>query len=131
MVRRGSTLSGRWIEVPGKGLTIPCRLAGDTQPLHNSVNSRVGRDDALTPLAGQPGNRQAWRTNGVEHACWQYGNLALDKHDYRIGAQASDPDAQTAACAAAQPRVRDRAGADDRVRSEDAEILVLVLRAFV
>jgi hypothetical protein len=35
-------------------------------------------------LTGQPTDRQAWRTNGIWHACWQYGNLALDKHVYEF-----------------------------------------------
>jgi hypothetical protein len=35
-------------------------------------------------LAGQPTDRQAWHTNGIRHACWQYGNLALNKHVYEF-----------------------------------------------
>jgi len=33
---------------------------------------------------GRPTDRQAWRMDGVWHACWQYGNLALDKHVYEF-----------------------------------------------
>jgi hypothetical protein len=35
-------------------------------------------------LVGNPTDRQAWRTSGVWHACWQYGNLALDNHVYEF-----------------------------------------------
>lgn len=45
---------------------------------------RGATEGRVLRVAGQPSDRQAWRTNGVWHACWQYGNLALDKHVYQF-----------------------------------------------
>lgn len=46
---------------------------------------RRGQTEArVLRLAGQPTDRQAWVTHRVRHACWQYGNLALDRHVYEL-----------------------------------------------
>ena len=46
---------------------------------------RRGQTEArVLRLVGQPTDRQAWATHRLWHACWQYGNLALDPHVYEL-----------------------------------------------